>query len=348
MKKRRLLLLLSILLILSSDAILHARTKSLDIYFIDVEGGAATLVVTPAGQSLLIDTGFPGDRDAGRIAHVALEVAGLKQIDHCLITHWHRDHVGGVPTLAKLIPIKHYYDHGLPQTIASDMQAELNEAYKQTTQGNSITLKPGDEIKLRKLPKDLPPLAVRVLAASGIVLGERPGAPQIQPCGADFEAKPEDKTDNVNSVGVLLTFGRFKFFDGGDLTWNIENRLACPKNVVGVVDVYQVDHHGLDISNNPTFVRALNPRVAIINDGPRKGGDARTFATLKSLNEIEAIYQLHRNVRTTDKDNTMSAYIANEEEFCHGNLIKISVDPTARSYTVSIPARQLSRSYQTR
>ena len=94
-------------------------SKPLDIYFIDVEGGAATLIVTPTGQSLLIDTGFPGDRDAGRIAHAALEIAGLKQIDHCVITHWHRDHVGGVPALAKLIPIKNYYDHGLPQTLGS-------------------------------------------------------------------------------------------------------------------------------------------------------------------------------------------------------------------------------------
>ena len=326
----------------------HATPKTLDIYFIDVEGGAATLIVTPTGQSLLIDTGFPGDRDAGRIAHAALEIAGLKQIDHCVITHWHRDHVGGVASLARLIPIKNYYDHGLPQIIASDMQAELIEAYRQMTQGKSVTLKPGDEIKLQRSPKYLLPLEVRVLAAGGVVLGEQSSTPQIRPCGENFEAKPEDTTDNVNSVGILLTFGRFKFFDGGDLTWNIENRLACPKNVVGVVDIYQADHHGLDISNNPAFVRALNPRVAIINDGPRKGGEARTFATLKSLNEIEAIYQLHRNVRTVDKDNTMSGYIANEEEVCQGNLIKISVDPTARSYTVSIPARQLSRSYRTR
>src|ERR1700693_3004470 len=111
----------------------QTASRTLDIYFIDVEGGAATLIVTPAGESLLIDSGFPGDRDAGRIAHVALEVAGIKQIDHYVTTHWHRDHVGGIPTLAKLIPVKNYYDHGLPQTIAADMQAEFIEAYKQTT-----------------------------------------------------------------------------------------------------------------------------------------------------------------------------------------------------------------------
>src|SRR5436190_23890043 len=136
----------------------HAAPKTLDIYFIDVEGGAATLIVTPTGQSLLIDTGFPGDRDAGRIAHAALEIAGLKQIDHCVITHWHRDHVGGVATLSKLIPIKNYYDHGLPQTIAADMQAEFIDAYKQATDGKSVALKPGDEIKLGRAAKGAPPL----------------------------------------------------------------------------------------------------------------------------------------------------------------------------------------------
>src|SRR5947199_8106140 len=266
--------------------------KTLDIYFIDVEGGAATLIVTPTGQSLLIDAGFPGDRDSGRIAHVALELAGLKQIDHCVITHWHRDHVGGVATLAKLIPIKNYYDHGLPQTIASDMQAELIEAYRQTTQGKSVTLKPGDEIRLQRSPK-LPPVNVRVLTAGGVVLGEQSSVPQVRPCGENFEPKPEDTSDNVNSLGILLTFGRFKFFDGGDLTWNIENRLACPKNVVGAVDVFQVDHHGTDSSNNPALVREIKPRVAIIDNGPRKGGEAGTFATLKTIPQIQAIYQLH-------------------------------------------------------
>jgi competence protein ComEC len=345
--KRYLPLALLLGLFLMQPASGKAASRTLDIYFIDVEGGAATLIVTPAGESLLIDTGFPGDRDAGRIAHVALEVAGLKQIDHCVITHWHRDHVGGVPTLAKLIPIKNYYDHGLPETIAADLQAEFIEAYKQATQGTSVRLKPGDQIRMRS-PKYMPPLQVRVLAAAGVVLGEQSSDPQARPCGDNFVAQPDDKTDNVNSVGMLLTFGRFKFFDGGDLSWNIENRLICPKNLIGPVDVYQVDHHGTDASNNPVLVSALKARVAVIDDGPRKGADARTFATLKSVKETEAIYQLHRNLRTTEKDNTLAGYIANEEEACQGNFIKLSVDPTGKSYTVTIPAKQVSRSYRTR
>jgi len=338
--------LLTLLFALSATSIFGAPKSGLDIYFIDVEGGAATLIVTPQGESLLIDTGFPGDRDAGRIARVAMEVAGLKQIDHCVITHWHQDHVGGVASLAKLIPIKKYYDHGLPQTIASDMQVENIEAYKVTTEGKSNTLKSGDEIALKRLKYPL--LKVRVLAAGGVVLGEQSNVPQIRPCGDNFEAKAEDTSDNANSIGILLTFGRFKFFDGGDLTWNVENRLACPRNIVGRVDVYQVDHHGMNSSNNPALVAALNPRVAIIDSGPRKGAESRTFATLKSSKQIEAIYQLHRNLRTTDRDNTMAGYIANEEEACQGNFIKLSVDQRSNSYTVSIPAKQISRTYRTR
>jgi beta-lactamase superfamily II metal-dependent hydrolase len=322
--------------------------RTLDIYFIDVEGGAATLIVTPTGQSLLIDTGFPGDRDAGRIAHVALEVAGLKQIDHCVITHWHRDHVGGVAPLAKLIPIRNFYDHGLPPTIASDMQLENIDAYKLTTEGKSIGLKPGDEIKLQRSPKWMPPLDVRVMAAGGMVLGEQSATPQVRPCGENFQSKPEDTSDNANSVGILLTFGGFKFFDGGDLTWNVENRLACPKNIVGPVDVYQVDHHGVDSSNNPTLVRALDPRVAVIDSGPRKGADAATFSTLSKLAGVEAVYQLHRNLRTTDRENTMVAYIANEEEQCQGHFIHLAVDPDGKSYRLTIPAKQFSRRFRTR
>jgi beta-lactamase superfamily II metal-dependent hydrolase len=342
------LLFIGMILALGLTTEVRAATKTLDIYFIDVEGGAATLIVTPTGQSLLVDSGFPGERDAGRIAHVAKDIAGLTQIDHYVTTHWHRDHLGGIPTLVKLIPVKNFYDHGMPATLKPDMQAEFVEAYKQTVQGKAAKLMPGDLIKLQPSAKNLPALQVRVLASDGIVLGEQPGSPQIKPCGPNFQPQAEDKTDNVNSVGLLLTFGRFKFFDGGDLTWNIEDRLACPKNLIGPVDVYQVDHHGTDSSNNPTLVSALNPRVAVIDNGPKKGAEVKTVATLKSTPGIEAIYQLHRNVNTTEKDNAAPDFVANDEEACKGEFIKIAVNSDGKSYTVNIPAKKISRSYRVR
>jgi competence protein ComEC len=345
--KRRLLPLLFLVMFFCCASVAHAKPKTLDIYFVDVEGGAATLIVTPLGESLLIDSGNPGDRDPDRIAHVARDVAGLKQIDHYITTHWHQDHVGGISRLATLIPVIHFYDRGIPANPTSDISPDLIAAYKQTVQGKSVTLNPGDEIKFQS-PKSLPSLRLRVLAAGGLVPGEQPGVPQIKPCGSDFKPQPEDKSDNVNSVGFVFSFGNFKFFDGGDLTWNIEDRLVCPKNLVGTVDVYQSDHHGLDLSNNPALVHALRPRVAIINNGPRKGGEVHTFATIKSSPGIEAIYQLHRNVRTTAEDNAPPDFVANDEEACKGEFVKLSVSADGKSYTVAIPGKNISRNYRTK
>ena len=341
--KRYFLVLIAIFVLASA---IQATPKTLDIYFIDVEGGAATLVITPLGESLLIDSGFAEDRDAQRILHVARDVAGLKQIDHYITTHWHRDHVGGITLLAKLFPVKNYYDHGLPTAAANDINAQLIEAYRSVSEGKSVALKAGDEIRLLS-ERFVPRLRFRMLAANAAVIGEEVGAPQIKQCGADF--KPiEDKTDNANSLGMILTFGNFRFFNGGDLTWNVENKLVCPKDLIGPVDLFQVNHHGANNSNNPAMVRALKPRVAVIDNGPRKGADPKTYATLKSVREIEAIYQLHKNVVSTWNDNTASTYIANDEEKCQGEFIKVSVNASARSYRVEIPAKHIGTTYQVR
>jgi competence protein ComEC len=317
-----------------------AAPNTLDIYFIDVEGGAATLIVTPQGESLLVDSGFPGDRDAGRIAKVAKE-AGLTQIDFYITTHWHRDHVGGSTRLAELIPIRNFYDHGLPTQPAQDIQPEFIEAYRKTTQGKTITLNALDEIKFKSNA-----VRLQVLASNGVVAGEPANAPQIVPCGSDFKPVAEDKSDNAKSIAVLLTFGRFKYFNGGDLTWNVEHKLVCPKNIPGVVDVYYVDHHGMDSSNNTDLVLGLNPKVAVIGNGPRKGAEVRTFADLKKVPNVE-IYQVHRNVQTTNKDNTTAEYTANDEEQCQGNFIKLSVASNGK-YSVTIPAKGITRNYQAR
>ena len=343
MKKH--LLVLAVLLFVAFKA--QSAPRTLDIYFIDVEGGAATMIVTPLGESMLIDSGFQEDRDAQRVLHVARDVAGLKQIDHYITTHWHRDHVGGITLLAKLFPVKNYYDHGLPTAPANDINVQLIEAYRSVSGGKSIALRAGDEIKFLS-ERPIPRLRFRILAANALVVGEEAGAPQIKQCGADFKPIEEDKTDNANSLGMILTFGGFRFFNGGDLTWNVENKLVCPEDLIGPVDLFQVNHHGVNNSNNPAMVRALKPRVAVIDNGPRKGADPKTYATLKSVREIEAIYQLHKNVVSTWYDNTASTFIANDEEKCQGEFIKVSVNATGRSYRVEIPAKKIGTTYHVR
>jgi beta-lactamase superfamily II metal-dependent hydrolase len=322
----------------------QAAPKTLDIYFIDVEGGAATLIVTPQGESLLVDSGFAEDRDANRIAHVARDLAGLKQIDHYITTHWHRDHVGGIPRVVKLIPVKNFYDHGIPAVPAADVLPELLAGYRQASQGKSVTLKAGDEIKFAGGSK----VRVKIMHSNALVVGEPAGSPQIKACGSDFKPIPEDTTDNANSLGILVSFGSFQFYDGGDVTWNVENKLVCPKDLVGPVDLFEANHHGAANSNNPALVKALSPRVAVIGNGPRKGGDAQTFITLKSVPAIEAIYQLHRNLQTTDNDNAPADFIANDAEACQGDFIKVSVSSNSKSYSVSIPDKKITREYATR
>ena len=206
--------------------------------------------------------------------------------------------------------------------------------------GKSIALNAGDEIKFLG-DRSAPRLRFRILAANATVVGEEKGSPQIKQCGADFKPIEEDKTDNAKSLSMMLTYGPFRFFNGGDLTWNVENKLVCPKDLVGPVDLFQVNHHGSASSNNPALVRVLKPRVAVIDNGPRKGGDPKTYATLKSVPETEAIYQLHKNVLSSWNNNTASTYIANDDEKCQGEFIKVSVSPNGRSYRVEIPSKKI-------
>jgi beta-lactamase superfamily II metal-dependent hydrolase len=321
--------------------------RGLDIQFIDTEGGAATLIITPAGESVLIDCGNPGTRDAERI-HKAATAAGLEAIDHLIITHWHSDHYGGVAHLTRLMPVRRFYDHGIPATLAEDPTnfPLLIQAYKKATRGKSTTLRPGDEVTLKQ--KDgAPPLRLSCLCGSGEVIPDRPGAP-ANPVAREHKPMAEDTTDNARSLGFLLRFGDFRFLDLGDLTWNIEYKLIHPSDKVGPVDVYQVTHHGLDISNNPVLLKTVRPRVAVFNNGARKGGHPRVTSTLRGLPDIQAIYQMHRNVTVGPQENTEAAFIANADEKCRGESIRLAVAPDARSYTVTVGDKGKPRRYETR
>jgi beta-lactamase superfamily II metal-dependent hydrolase len=322
--------------------------RGLDVYFIDAEGGAATLIVTPQGESVLIDNGFPGARDAERIHNVATTQAGLKAIDHLIVTHWHTDHYGGTARLAKLLPIHNYYDHGIPEKLDEDPRnfPLLIQAYRAASENKSKQLKPGDELPL-KSSKDGQPLRLLCLCGNGEVVPDKPGA-AANPLAKEHQPKAEDTTDNARSLGFVLNYGPFRFLDLGDLTWNVEHKLVSPSDKIGPVDVYQVTHHGSELSNNPVLIRTVKPRVAIMNNGPRKGGDPSVVATLRRVPEIEAIYQLHRNVTSSAQENADPEFIANLDANCQAESIRLSVAPDGRSYTVTVGSKGKPKKYETR
>ena len=309
--------------------------RTLEIYYVDVEGGAATLIVTPARESILIDAGWPGfdGRDAKRIQQ-ATQTAGVTEIDHLIATHYHVDHYGGIPELANLVPVKHFYDHGKMSSLEEDKNfPKMYAAYRQAAKGETTTLRPGDIIPLRTV-NGAPPVKLLCVAANREVITG--GKARANAECSSATPKAEDTSDNARSIALVLTYGDFKFFDGGDLTWNIERRLICPTNRIGEVDLYQVTHHGMNISNNPVLLRSVRPAVAIMNNGPRKGGHPDTVRWLQELPSLQALYQLHRNVETGVVQNAPARFIANiDEQPDAAHMITVSVDAATRTYTVT-------------
>ncbi|MCI0358115.1 MAG: MBL fold metallo-hydrolase [Planctomycetaceae bacterium] len=331
----------------AAAALAGPADKRLDIYWIDVEGGAATLLVTPAGETVLIDSGNPQRRDADRVLKMVGD-AGMKQIDHLIITHYHGDHFGGATLLASLIPIRNLYDNGQ----FDNMPDNPGKAYFDLKADAKHVVKPGDLLPLKQLEESsASQLSLRFLGGKQKFIDPPADAADNATVCAASRAKERDGSDNANSLVMVVTFGGWRFFDAGDLTWNQEARLVCPKNLVGQVDVYQVTHHGLDSSNNPLVLQTLEPRVAIMNNGMRKGCLPEVFANLKETKSLEAIYQVHKNLRDDGAANNVADdYIANKEpeSACKGNYIKLSVAPDGKSYTVSIPTNGHERIFETR
>ncbi len=325
--------------------VVSGQAAGLRIYWVDVEGGAATLLVTPAGESILIDSGNPGRRDAERIHRVATGRAGLKAIDHHVVTHWHLDHYGGVERLSQLMPIHRFYHRGIPESLPEDRAnfPVLIDAFKRAAAGRETILKPGDRLPL-KPSRFGPSVEMRCLCANGDVVPDDPSAAPNDLAG-EHQPKPDDPTDNAKSLGFLIRFGDFRFLDLGDLTWNIEYKLIAPTDKIGAVDVYQSTHHGLEVSNHPSLIRTVRPRVVIFNNGPRKGAHPSVIGTLRRLPKVPDIYQMHRNLNAMPHENTEPKFIANESADCGAEPIWLEVTADGTSYTVHVESTGVSKSY---
>ena len=354
-------LVMLLALLLTPAALLDAQPRNLDIYFIDVEGGAATLIISPAGESMLIDTGWAmNGRDAKRL-YAAPQQAGLKKIDYLVISHFHADHVGGLAEFSKMIPIARFYDHG--DAIEKENQQWL-DSYLAASAGKRTIVKPGDEIPVKGL-------RALVVSSDQKLLAKPVNGGGPNPLCADAEQKAPVSPENQRTVGLLITYGKFKYLNLVDLDWSKEMDLACPVNRLGTVTLYQTGRHGaFDGAGAPAFLYAVRPQVVVVNNGPRKGmgqidntvksitpAGARVapyektaYLRLAKIPGVEGIWQEHLSLLDRDPShNTLEDMIANLEDTseCKGNWIKASVARDGK-FTITNSRNGFSKTYTAR
>lgn len=336
---------LAVLLGLTSPS--APKAAPLHIYWIDVEGGGATLIVTPARESILVNAGWNLDRDAARIYDVATEVARVHQIDYFVATHWHADHYGGAIKLSQRMPIKRYYANGpYPDNVADDPAfPTLMPQYKALVGANSITLTAGTTLPIQQAVSG-PEFTVQVLASARKVAGHSDTPNRM--CH-ETEHPGFDPSQNAESIVLLLRYGKFTFFDGGDLTRAVEEQLVCPGNRVGKVELYQIDHHGFDKSNSAVLIHSIQPRVVVVNNGPQKGAEPKSMKTLFATPSVETVWQIHKNLQAGKQLNTRPEFIANPQADGDGKaeFIQATAEPDG-GFSVQIGTQGTRRTHPPR
>ena len=327
-----------------------SAAKTLDMYVIDVEGGKSLLLVSPSGESMLIDIG--GNRHVDRIVE-ACKAAGVKKIDYMVVSHYDGDHVGGVAELAARVPMVNFVDHGANVQLNDPGYLKNVDAYMAlAAKAKRLTVKAGDRIPIKGFD------ALVVMAAGKAITEPLKGAGQPNPACDTTPRKTwgpnargvvdnHDTNENSQAIVLLVTYGKFRMLDPADLTWNKDRDLMCPVNRVGTVDLYMVANHGVDNANSPVMVHALRPRVVIADNGPRKGAAAETFQTVESSPGLEDYWQAHYLIAGGEKLNAPLDYIANIEGSPDGKWIKVSVEQNG-TFTVTNTRNNFSKTYKPR
>lgn len=320
----------------------NAQQENLEIYWIDVEGGAATLIVTPGRQVVLMDAGFQRDdgRDSDRIM-AAMEDAGVTEIDYFLASHFHGDHVGGLSSLNANVPIKEFIDHGdSVERQDNERRRAIWENYLSIVEGARRSVVVGDQLSLDGID-------FTFVTSNGEILDKKLTGTKPNPHCSGAPSGDDDSGENSRSLGYLLSLGKFQFLNLGDLTFNVQHKLACPQYELGSVDIFQVPRHGNAVPLQ--FSTAVNPTVAVINNGARKGGSATGFDALRVIPDLEAIWQLHRALGLDDHHNTNAQMTANlTEENDAGYWIKAVVQEDGARYELMNQRNQFSRSYMSK
>jgi competence protein ComEC len=302
------------------------------IYWIDVEGGAATLLVSPAGETFLVDAGWSGSRDRDRIVSVLEKEVGKKQVDYFVATHYHGDHIGGIGELASAVPIMNFIDHG------NSVEGGDGEYRGAIGPMKRRSVRPGDKIMLGAVE-------ITVVTAGGQVVSALPGAlPNPMCTGA--QTKSDQQDEDPQSVGVLARFGKFEFVDLGDLTWGVEHRLACPMNRLGQVEIFQSSQHGSTESNPPQLVHALAPQAIVVNCGASKGGSSGALQVFRGSPGIKDVWQVH-HAAGAGAANSEDALIANPAGADNAHWIRATIEPSG-AFQITNGRTGLSRSYQSR
>jgi competence protein ComEC len=314
---------IAIVFLLSVSILSHSQ--NLRIYHIDVDQADATLIITPNGSTLLVDAGKNGH--GPRIERI-LRQENITRIDHFVNTHYHEDHYGGIDDLVNdTVTIGLAYDRGDKDFLpANKLRENTYIDYNNAVGRRAITLTRG-----MQLPVDNT-ISVTCISQGGTVLGEQNPTTALD--------------ENDMSLSLLISYGHFRYFVGGDIEGHTESKIA-DRDLVLDIDVYQANHHGSHTSSSPDFMQDLMPTVVVISNGSNDRYYHPRQVTLNTFNQLAyspTVFQTNKYLGSRPQaGNVNDDFIADLDTEGDDGTILIEVDLSQNNYTVAY--RGLSRNF---